>query len=114
MSIIDIAARLAGVPQKTIDEVNVAAPHTAVLMQAFKDHEDLIVQGAALLEKIRPVLAEIQPLLGQAQVFYAKIAPLIGPVLKEIDVIMPAAQDLIAFIQKQQDAPVANGANSQS
>ena len=115
MSALDFAARLAGVPQKTIDEVNAAAPHTAKLLQTFKDHEDLIVQGAALLEKMQPVLVEAQPLLADALALYAKLAPLIGPALKEIDAISPAATDLIAFFrQQQQTAPVADGANTQS
>ena len=105
MSAIDFAARLAGVPQETIDEVNAAAPHTAKLLQTFKDHEDLIVQGKALLDKFDPVIAEAMPLIVQAQAFYAKISPLIAPALKEIDAIMPAAHDVLAFIQKQQ-APV--------
>ena len=105
MSAIDFAARLAGVPQETIDAVEAAAPHTAALLQTFKDHEDLIAQGKALLDKFGPVLAEATPLIAQVQVFYAKLSPLIGPAMKEIDAIMPAAQDVIAFIQKQQ-APV--------
>lgn len=101
MSAIDFAARLAGVPQKTIDEVEAAAPHTAALMQAFKDHEDLIVQGQALLNKFGPVIAEAMPLIVQAQTFYAKVSPLIGPAMVELDAIMPAAQDIVAFVNAQ-------------
>lgn len=102
MSALDLAARLAGVPQQTIDDVYAAAPHTAKLLQTFKDHEDLIVQGKALLDKFSPVIAEAMPLITQAQAFYAKVSPLIGPILKEIDAIMPATQDVLAFVQKQQ------------
>lgn len=94
MSAIDFAARLAGVPQETIDAVEAAAPHTAALLQTFKDNEDLIVQGKALLDELGPVIAK-------AQAFYAKLSPLIGPAMTEIDAIMPAAQDVIALVQKQ-------------
>lgn len=107
MSAIDFAARLAGVPQQTIDEVYAAAPHTAVLLQTFKDHEDLIIQGKALLDKFGPVIAEATPLIVQAQAFYAKLAPLIAPAMKEINAIMPAAKDVAAFIQAQQAAKAA-------
>ena len=48
----------------------------------------MIVQGAALLTDFMAL--------------YAKVSPLIGPVIREIDATMPAAQDLIAFVQKQQ------------
>lgn len=102
MSAIDFAASLAGVPQKTIDEVHAAAPHTANLIQIFKDHQDLIVQGKALLDKFGPVITEAMPLITQSQAFYAKLAPLIAPAMKEINAIMPAATDVVAFVQKQQ------------
>ena len=107
MSALDFAARLAGVPQQTIDEVYAAAPHTAKLMQIFKDHEDLIIQGKALADKFAPIIAEAQPLVAQALVFYAKLAPLIPPALKELDAVLPAAKDVVAFVQsQQQSAPV--------
>ena len=102
MSALDFAARLAGVPQQTIDEVEAAVPHTAKLLQTFKDHEDLIVQGKALIDKFGPLITEAMPLIAQAQAFYAKLAPLIGSAMKEIDAVMPAAKDVVAFVQKQQ------------
>lgn len=104
MSAIEFAARLAGVPQQTIDEVYTAAPHTAKLLQMFKDHEDLIVQGKALVDKFGPVINEAMPLIVQAQAFYAKVSPLIGPAMKELDAVLPAANDLVAFVQKNQSA----------
>ncbi len=113
MSAIDFAARLAGVPQQTIDEVNAAVPHTAKLLQTFKDHEDLIVQGKALLDKFGPVIAEAMPLIVQAQAFYAKVSPLIAPALKEIDAITPAAKDVLAFIKSQQPDPSQPAPGSQ-
>src|ERR1019366_5005171 len=105
MSAIDFAARLAGVPQQTIDDINAAAPHTAKLMQTFKDHEDLIIKGKALLDKFGPVIAEAMPLIVQAQAFYAKVSPLIAPAMKEIDAVVPAAKDVLAFIKSQQPDP---------
>ena len=101
MSAIDFAARLAGVPQHTIDEVEAAAPHTAKLLQIFKDNEGLIAEGKALLDKFGPVIAEATPLIARAQTFYAKLSPLIAPAMAEIDAVMPAAEDVIAFVQKQ-------------
>lgn len=101
MSAIEFAARLAGVPQSTIDEVDAAAPHTAKLLQMFKEHEGLITEGKALLDKFGPVIAEAMPLIVQAQAFYAKVSPLIGPAIKELDAVMPAASDMVAFVQQQ-------------
>ena len=98
MSAIDFAARLAGVPQETIDEVEKAAPHTAKLLKTFKDNEDLLVQAAALID-------QAQPLIAKAQALYSKLAPLIGPAMAEIDAVMPAAQDVVAFIQQQKAEP---------
>ena len=113
MSALDFAARLAGVPQQTIDEVEAAAPHTAKLLQTFKDHEDLIAQGKALLDKFGPVVAEAMPLIVQAQAFYAKLSPLIAPALKEIDAITPAVQDVLAFLKSQQPDPSQPAPGSQ-
>ena len=113
MSAIEFAARLAGVQQNTIDEVNAAAPHTAKLLQMFKDHEDLIVQGKALLDKFGPVIADAMPLIAQAQAFYAKVSPLIAPALEEIDAITPAAKDVLAFIKSQQPDPTQPAPGSQ-
>ena len=113
MSALDFAARLAGVPQETIDEVEAAVPHTAKLLQTFKDHEDLIVQGNALLDKFGPVIAEAMPLIAQAQAFYAKLSPLIAPAMKEIDAILPAAQDVVAFVKSQQPDPSQPAPSSQ-
>ena len=113
MSAIDFAARLAGVPQETIDEVYAAAPHTAKLIQTFKDHEDLIVQGKALMDKFGPAITEAMPLIAQAQAFYAKLSPLIAPAMKEIDAILPAAQDVVAFVKSQQPDPSQPAPGSQ-
>jgi hypothetical protein len=96
MSALDFAARLAGVPQATIDEVETALPHAAKLLQTFKDHEDMIIRGKVLID-------EAMPLLVQVQAFYAKLAPLIAPAMAEIDAVMPATRDVLAFIQKQPD-----------
>ena len=82
MSAIDIAARLAGVPQDTIDKVEAAAPTAAKLMNLIKQNEPLIAQAAAL-EK------QAMPLVEQA---YA-----------EIVAILPAAQDVAAFLAPKID-----------
>ena len=107
MSAIDFAARLAGIPQNVIDEVEASAPHAAKLLQTFKDHEDLIAQGKALFDKFDPVIAEAMPLVTQALAFYAKVSPLIAPAMVEIDAMMPTAEDVIAFVQKQSVASPA-------
>lgn len=92
---IEFAARLAGVPQATINEIGMAAPHIAKLLQTFKDHEDLVIETTALLK-------DAQPLITRAQALYAKIDPLITPALKEFNAIVPAVQDVVAFVQAQQ------------
>ena len=89
MSAIDIAARLAGVPQDTIDKVEAAAPKTAALLTLLKENEDLIVQDGAFAKKAMPL----------AQEAYA-----------EFVAIMPAAEAVVAFIasQKKPDASVSD------
>ena len=101
MSAIDFAARLAGVPQATIDEVEKAAPHMAVLLRLLKDNEPLIKQAQAFVAKVQPIITEAQPMLTEAMALYAKASPLIKSAMVEFDAIMPAAQDVVAFIESQ-------------
>lgn len=88
MSAIDFMLGLAGVPRELIAEIENVAPNAAALLKLAKDNE-------ALLRKIGAVATEAQPLLTQA-------LPLINQAAVEVKVLMPAAQDVIAFIQKQQ------------
>lgn len=91
MSIAEFAAQMAGVPQATIDEVEKAAPATAALLKLFKDNQPLIA-------KIEAVAAEAAPLVTQA-------LPLIKQAQAELMIVMPAAMDIVAFVQKQAAKP---------
>jgi hypothetical protein len=90
MSAIDFMLGMAGVPSELIAEVEKVAPTAAALLKLAKDND-------ALIRKIGAVMTEAQPLLAQA-------LPLINQAAAEVKVLMPAAQDVIAFIQKQQAA----------
>ena len=92
MSAIDFALGLAGVPSATIAEVEKASPAVAALLKLFKDNQPLLTKIEALLAEATPLVTQALPLLKQAQ--------------SEIVAVMPAAQDIVAFIAKQQ-APVA-------
>lgn len=100
MSAIDFMLGLAGVPSELTAEVEKVAPTAAALLKLVKDNE-------ALIRKIAAVATEAQPLIAQAM-------PLVNQAAAEIKIIMPAAQDVIAFIQKQQAGPMSDGANTES
>ena len=92
--------RLAGVPQATIDEVEKAIPSVAALLNLFKQNEGLIKKILAVANEAQPLLAQVLPLINQA--------------LVEIDSILPAAQDVITYLQtKQVDVPTTTDIMSQ-
>ena len=80
--------RIDGMPQKTIDEIEAATPHVAALVKMVKDN-------MPLAQKIAAVFTEVQPL-------FAQVAPLIAPALGEIQAVLPAADDVLAFLKEQQ------------
>ena len=91
MSAIDFMLGLAGVPSELIAEVEKVAPNAAALLKLANDN-------AALLDEIRATATKAAPLI-------VKAIPLINAAAVEIKVLMPAAQDVIAFIQQQQAKP---------
>jgi hypothetical protein len=91
--------RLAGVPQSTIDEVEKAIPSTAALLNLIKQNQNLI-------NKILAVVAEAQPLLVQA-------LPLVNQAVVEINSVLPAAQDVLAFLQTKQTSDTTVIADNQ-
>ena len=90
MSAIDFALRLAGMPQQTIDELNGSLPAAASLIKLFKDNEPLI-------RKFQALAAEAQPLIDAS-------VPLLRPAMAELDALLPAAQDVVAFLKSKQSA----------
>ena len=95
MSVLDLALRIAGMPSETIDEIDKAMPGTAALIKLVKDNEQLVRDIVALAADAQPLLARAQPLL-------AKAIPVIKQAMPEIEALLPTAQDVIAFLQKQQ------------
>ena len=83
--------RLAGLPQATIDEIEKAAPATADLIKILRDNDQLI-------RKIGALYAEAKPLIDQA-------IPIVQKAYAELQTILPAAQDVAAFISAQQKPP---------
>lgn len=90
MSLAEFALGLAGVPQTTIDEVEKATPGAAALLKLFKDNQPLIAKIEAVATEAAPLVMQAMPLIKQAQT--------------ELQIVLPAVQDVIAFIQKQQTA----------
>ena len=73
MSAIDFIARLAGVPDETIAEVEKDAPIAAALLQLVKDNEATLNRLATLLPQA----------------------------MNEVEALIPVGQDILAFIQKK-------------
>lgn len=86
MTIADIALRLDGMPQETIDLIDNAMP-SAVRMIALVN--------------------EAQPLIDQALALFAKAQPLVAQANVELKTLMPAALAVRAFLQTQQATPTA-------
>ena len=99
MSAIDFMLGMAGVPSELIAEVEKVAPNAAALLKLANDN-------AGLLDEIRATATKAAPLL-------TKAIPLINAAAVEIKIILPAAQDVIAFIQKQQVASAQPAPGSQ-
>ena len=87
MSLAEFALGLAGVPQATIAEVEQASPAAAALLKLIKDNQPLIAKIEAVVTEATPLVVQALPLIKQAQA--------------ELLIVMPAAQDVVAFIQKQ-------------
>ena len=75
--------RLYGIPQETIDEIDKSLPAVAALVKLAQDNEDLIRQ-------VMKVAAEAQPLAAQ-------MLPLIDKAMVEVQTVLPAIKDIIAF-----------------
>lgn len=76
--------RIGGVPQSTIDELEKAMPAAAALVKLVKDNDVLIQQIIDFANKAQPLLTKALPLLDQA--------------MSEVEAVLPAAQDIIAFL----------------
>jgi len=87
MSVLDFALGLAGVPQQTIDDVEKVAPQTAALLKLIKDNQPLIQRAQAVAAEAVALYTQAEPLIEQARA--------------EVAAIMPAAEEVVAFIQKQ-------------
>ena len=87
MSIAEFALGLAGVPQATIAEIEKAAPTVAALLKLFKDNQSLIAKIEAVAAEAAPLVIQALPLIKQAQA--------------ELMIVLPAAQDVVAFIQEK-------------
>lgn len=90
MSAVDLMLELAGVPNELVAEVEKSAPNAAALLKLIKDNQ-------ALLDEIRTTATKTAPLITQA-------IPLINQAAAEIKSLMPVAQDIVAFIQKQKQS----------
>ena len=89
--------RIAGMPQATIDEIEKATPAAAALIKLAKDNDALIREIVDLTTKAQPLLAQAIPLVNQAMI--------------EIEALLPAAQDVLAFVNKPAAPSVPTGPN---
>ena len=105
MSAIEFATRLAGVPQETIDEIEKASPAAADLVRLIKDNQELIGKGAALIEEAKPLLDKAAALYLQASPLIERATPLFNKAWTDVQTILPAAADVLAFIKSQQPDP---------
>ena len=78
--------RANGMSQETIDEIEKALPTAAALLKLVRDNQILIGRIVALANEAQPLISQAMPLIDQA--------------VTEINAILPAAQDLVAFLQK--------------
>lgn len=94
MSLAEFALGLAGVPQQTIADIEKSAPAAAALLKLFKDNQVLVSKIEALAIEAAPLITQAMPLIQQAQA--------------ELKVLIPTAQEVIAFIQSQQQKPTTD------
>lgn len=94
MSIAELALGLAGVPQKTIQDIEKSAPAAAALLKLFQDNQVLISKIEALAVEAAPLITQAMPLIQQAQI--------------ELKILIPTAEEIIAFVQSQQKPKVAD------
>ncbi len=85
--------RIDGMPQATIDEIEKATPAVAALIKTARANMPDLQALAALAVKAQPLLA--------------KFAPLVQPALAEINTMLPAAQDVVAFLNSQSQKAAA-------
>ena len=86
MSAIDFMLSLAGLPQQTIDEIEKASPAAAALLKLANDNQQLIADIVALANKAQPLIAKAMPLINQATA--------------EIKIVLPAAIDVLKFMNQ--------------
>ena len=86
--------RANGMSQATIDEIEKALPTAAELLKLVRDNQILIGRIVALANEAQPLLAQAMPLVDKA--------------VAEINAILPAAQDLVAFLQKANETLPVN------
>lgn len=103
-SIENAVLRIAGLQQDTIDKIEQASPAAADLIKLIQDNQDAAKEAAAAWDKVKPLIDQLAPILGQLSAIYEKHRPLIDkstPLVKlaaaDVQVILPAAQDVIAF-----------------
>lgn len=80
----NVLLRISGMPQSTIDEIEKATPAAAALIKLAQDNDTLIHEIVDLAAKAQPLLAQVAPLVNQAII--------------EIEALLPAARDLLAFL----------------
>lgn len=91
--------RLGGVPQDTIDEVEKALPSVAALLTLYKQNQDLITKLLSVAQEAQPLLAKATPLLNQA--------------LLEVNKVLPAAQDIVSYLQDRGQSTTVDIADRQ-
>ena len=102
MSILEMALRLGGVPQSTIDEIEKASPAAADLVKMVKNNQVLIGKIAAFAAEAKPTLDKAAALYIEASPLINQVTPLVNQAWIDVKDILPAAQDILALLKAQQ------------
>ena len=78
--------QVAGLPNETIDEIDIASPAAARLLKRAKELEPII-------EELLPLVEQAEPLIDQA-------TPIIKAMMPDIKLAMPAAQDIADYLNR--------------
>jgi hypothetical protein len=82
MSLLDIALKLAGMPQATIDELDRSMPGLARLAVVARNAEPLLTQAKPHLDALLPIAAKLWPQLQAAWPDIVAVTPTIEQLIE--------------------------------
>lgn len=110
--LINTLLRISGLPQESIDKISAASPAAAALVTLVKDNEPLIRDVGAFYIEAKPAIDKAVALYAQAKPLIDRATPLVPKAWADIEAILPAAEDVLNFLQKQ-SAPIVSAQDMQ-